>query len=75
MASPMPDSLDHQYGVLREQKIQREAMALSLGVGLVVGSAYSILDVIAFDAEIPHMVVLMSLTYLGAINFANRKYR
>lgn len=60
------------------QKIQLEAMALSLGVGLVVGLAYSNLDVtnlIAFDADISHLVILMALTYLVGIFAGFRKYR
>ena len=61
-----------------QQKIQLEAMALSLGVGLVVGLSYSTLDItnlIAFDAEISHLVILMGLTYLGGVVFGHRKYR
>ena len=60
------------------QKIQLEAMALSLGVGLVVGLAYSNLDVtnlVAFDAEISHLVILMALTYLVGIIAGFRKFR
>jgi hypothetical protein len=59
------------------QKIHLEAMGLTLGVGLVVGLAYSNLDVsniITTDAEISHLVVLMGLTYLTAIVFGTRKY-
>lgn len=61
-----------------QQKIHLEAMALTLGMGLVVGLAYSALDVanvIAFDAEISHLVILMGLTYLAAVIVGNRKYR
>jgi len=61
-----------------QQKIYLEAMGLTLGVGLVVGLAYSNLDVaniIASDAEISHLVILMGLTYLGAVIFGTRKYR
>lgn len=61
-----------------QRKISLEAMALTLGVGLVIGLAYSNLDVadiIGFDAEISHLVILMALTYLSAIGLANRKYR
>ena len=61
-----------------QQKIQLSAMALSLGVGLVVGLSYSSLDVtnlIPFDAEISHLVILMGLTYLAGIIAGNRKYR
>jgi len=60
------------------QKIQLEAMALSLGIGLVVGLAYSNLDVtniIAADAEISHLVILMGLTYLFGVINGLRKYR
>jgi len=60
------------------QKIQLEAMALSLGVGLIVGLAYSNLDVtniISVDAEISHLVILMGLTYLFGIFNGLRKYR
>lgn len=60
------------------QKIQLNAMALSLGVGLIVGLSYSNLDVtnvISADAEISHLVILMGLTYLAGIFAGNRKYR
>ena len=60
------------------QKVQLEAMALSLGVGLVIGLAYSNLDVtnvIGFDAEISHLVILMGLTYGAGIALGLRKYR
>jgi len=60
------------------QKIQLEAMALSLGVGLIAGLAYSNLDannVIASDAEISHLVILMGLTYLAGIYRGHRQYR
>lgn len=61
-----------------QQKIQLEAMALSLGVGLVVGFGYSSLDVtnlIAFDAEISHLVIVMALTYLFGVFAGQRKFR
>jgi hypothetical protein len=60
------------------QKIHLEAMALSLGVGLIVGLSYSNLDVnniISSDAEISYLVIVMSLTYLVGIIAGNRKYR
>lgn len=61
-----------------QQRIYLEAMGLTLGVGLVAGLAYSNLDVtniIASDAEISHVVILMGLTYLAAVFVGNRKYR
>jgi predicted membrane protein len=60
------------------QKIQTDAMALSLGVGLIVGLGYSTLDtthIISFHAEISHLVMLMSLTYLAGVIGGTRKYR
>jgi hypothetical protein len=60
------------------QKIQLDAMAISLGVGVVVGLGYSNLDVtniISADAEISHLVILIALTYLAGIIIGNRKYR
>ena len=53
-------------------------MALSLGVGLVVGLSYSTMDVtnlIAFDAEISHLVILMGLTYGAGVFTGGRKYQ
>ena len=61
-----------------QQKIQLEAMALSMGVGLIVGLGYSNLDVtnlISADAEISHLVILMGLTYLLGIFLSHRKYQ
>ena len=60
------------------RKIQLEAMALSLGVGLVVGLGYSSLDVtniITFDAEISHLVILLGLTYAAGVFAGIRRYR
>ncbi|HKI44261.1 MAG TPA: hypothetical protein VKA08_02900 [Balneolales bacterium] len=60
------------------QKIQLEAMGLSLGIGVVCGLSYSLLDttnLISSDAEISYLIILMSLTYLAGIFTGHRRYR
>jgi len=61
-----------------QRRIQLEAMALCLGVGLVAGMAYSTLAVtglIPFDAKISHLVILMGLSYLAGVLLGHRKYQ
>ena len=61
-----------------QQKIQLEAMGLTLGVGLVAGLAYSnldVLDLIPFNAEISHLVIMMGLTYAFAVIAGARRYQ
>ena len=61
-----------------QRKIQLEAMALSLGVCLVLGLGWSNADIanlITFDAEISHLVILMGLTYGLGIYLGFRRYR
>ena len=65
-------SLDEMH-----QKIHLEAMGITLGVGLVVGLAYSNLDIsniISSDAEISNLVILMGLTYFVSVLVGTRKY-
>ncbi|GAB3200484.1 hypothetical protein GCM10027293_21530 [Pontibacter aydingkolensis] len=61
-----------------QRKIQLEAMGIALGVGVVGGLSYSLLDttnVISGDAEISVLVVLISFTYLGATIIGQMRYR
>ena len=61
-----------------QRKIQLDAMALSLGVGLVLGCSYELLEdikLIPFDPEIPHLLILMSLTYVVGTVLGHRKYQ
>ncbi|MDA7631759.1 hypothetical protein OAG06_04255 [Verrucomicrobia bacterium] len=61
-----------------QRKIQLDAMALSLGIGLVLGSSYEMLEdikLIPFEPEIPHLLILMSLTYVVGTVLGNRKYQ
>lgn len=60
------------------QKVQLEAMGISLGVALVGGIAYSLLDttdVIPFDAEISYLVMIISITYLVSVFINLRRYK
>lgn len=61
-----------------QQKVHLEAMALALGLAVVVGLAYSNLDianVINQDAEISHLVLLIGVTYLTSVIVGMRRYR
>jgi len=60
------------------QKVFLDAGALTLGVGLVCGLSYELLDdirLIRFEPEISHLVVLMSVTFLVGMIAGLRKYR
>ncbi|MBT4623599.1 MAG: hypothetical protein HOB97_06060 [Verrucomicrobia bacterium] len=61
-----------------QRKIQLDAMALSLGIGLVLGSSYELLEdikLIPFEPEISHLILLMCLTYCIGIILGNRRYQ
>lgn len=60
-----------------QQRIQLEAMGITLGVALVAGIAYSALDatnIIPVDAEIGLLVGLMGITYLAAVITRSRRF-
>ena len=61
-----------------QQKIFLDAGALTLGVGLVCGSSYELLEdikLITFEPEISHLAILMSLTFLVGMIAGHRKYQ
>ena len=61
-----------------QQKIFLEAGALTLGVGLVCGISYELLEdikLISFEPEIAHLVMLMSVTFVGGMIAGHRKYQ
>lgn len=61
-----------------QQRIHLNAMGIALGVGVIGGLSYSMLDttnLIAGDAEISVLVIGISLTYLMAVVAGNRYYR
>jgi hypothetical protein len=61
-----------------QQKIQLEATALALSVGVVAGLSYELFEdvkLITFQPEISHLVIVMSLAYALGIARGNRHYR
>jgi len=70
---------DHLKGLDElQQKIQLEATALSLVVGVVTGITYSLLaqaKIVHQHAEISNLIILMGLTYSIGIFIGNRRYK
>jgi len=61
-----------------QRKVNNNALALALGVAVVGGLAYSMLDianVIPFDAEISHVMFLVGITYSISIAVGTLKYK
>lgn len=61
-----------------QQRIQFDAMGLSLGIGLVVGLSYELLEdikLITFQPEIAHLVFIMCFAYMGGIIAGHRKFQ
>ena len=60
------------------QKVLLEAMGISLGLAVVGGISYSMLDatnVIPFDAEIAGVIVIISLSYIISLLINLRSYK
>lgn len=60
-----------------ERKIHLESLALTLGLAVVVGLSYSLLDttnLIAYDAEISNLVLFIGVTYIIFITINTRRY-
>lgn len=61
-----------------EKKIQLESMGLTLGLAVVVGLSYSLLDttnLILVDAEISNLVLFIGVTYIISTVINTKKYR
>lgn len=61
-----------------QRKVSLDAMAIALGIGVVGGLSYSMLDqanVINFDAEISHLVLLIGITYMIGIFVGTNRYK
>ena len=69
---------DHLLGLDElQQRIQLNAMAISLGAGLVLGVTYDTLEdikIITFEPEVSHLIIAMSLVYMLSILIGNRRY-
>ncbi|MCM4161261.1 hypothetical protein FHG64_02920 [Antarcticibacterium flavum] len=60
-----------------ERKIHLESLALTLGLAVVVGLFYSLLDttnLISSDAEISYLVIFIGITYLICMTINTRRY-
>ncbi|TDN87661.1 hypothetical protein DET49_111109 [Salegentibacter sp. 24] len=60
-----------------ERKIHLESLALTLGLAVVIGLSYSLLDttnLITFNAEISNLVIFIGLIYLVLVTINTRRY-
>lgn len=61
-----------------QRKIHLEAMAMALGIAVVAGLSYSMLDVrniISYDAEISHLVIVIGITYFAGTVIGSLRYK
>lgn len=61
-----------------ERKITLDSLAIALGVGLIAGIPYELMEannLIAFKAQIGHLIMLMGLTFLSSLYWSLRRYR
>jgi hypothetical protein len=61
-----------------QRKVQLNSMAITLGIGLIAGVPFSVLDfyhLISFHADIADLLILMSLTFLVSNLYGARRYR
>ncbi len=61
-----------------QKKIQLEALGITLGLAVVVGLSYSLLDatnLIPYDAEIAGLVMFIGITYFTATVLNSRRYQ
>jgi len=61
-----------------QRRIQLNSMGVTLGVGLIVGAPFAVMDsyhVIPFHANIAYLLILMSLTFAISNLYGTRRYR
>lgn len=60
------------------KKIQLDAMAFALGIGLILGVSYELLEdirLITFEPEISHLLMVIAVTYMAGIIIGQRRYK
>jgi hypothetical protein len=61
-----------------ERKIHLESIAITLGLSMIVGLTFSLLDqkdIIPIDAEISYLVMFMGICYLVAMLINTKRYK
>jgi hypothetical protein len=61
-----------------QQKVYMNALGITVGVALILGVPFTVMDlyhVISFHAQIWHLLILMSLTFLVSIVYGTWRYR
>ena len=61
-----------------QRKVQLNSMGITLGVGLIAGVPFSVMDayhMIPFHADIAYLLILMSLTFGVSNLYGTRRYR
>ena len=61
-----------------QRKVQLNSMGITLGVGLIAGVPFSVMDgyhVIPFHADIAYLLILMSLTFAVSNLYGTWRYR
>ncbi len=61
-----------------QRKVQLNSMGITLGVALIAGVPFSVMDayhVIPFHADIAYLLILMSLTFAASNLYGTRRYR
>jgi hypothetical protein len=60
------------------RKVLLQAMAIALGVGVVVGTLYPVMEdyeLVPSDVKMTALVVVMGVTFLTSLIFGLRRYR
>ncbi|MFT6718628.1 MAG: hypothetical protein ACJAY8_001024 [Sphingobacteriales bacterium] len=61
-----------------QRKIQMEALGIALGIGIVGGLSYSLLDIAnvsPFDAEISFLIMAIYISYITTLVYLRKKYQ